>query len=410
VPGGCLAAFGIEGPIGLVIRLLGAALIAAFAIVAIVMRDGYRFSLPAPTGRFAVGTTTITLPQEGASARGRFHLTVWYPAQPSSGRAPYGPPDASFPRRLAYMLIASHAATNARVADDAHAIPAIVYVPGWGGSRLENTALAEDLASHGYAVIAVDNPKHDEPPLAESHLEGLDLSSDTAYERTLAAAPLKRTFEARRLSYVLDQLSGATSPLETRLRQRIDFERVGALGYSFGGAVAVEACRLDSRFRAAMNLDGWLFDAYEPATERPHRPYLLISSDEPPPTSEDLHSAEALRRSTARLNLLDLTWQQKMLEPGGLSILFERTSHESFFDDVRYAILKHTQNGRMEPDRIAAVVRRYGLAFFDAALRGRHSALLKTPVEVRGEYTVRVWPKSPGATGRNDSVKKHASA
>jgi dienelactone hydrolase len=381
-------------------RLLGAAVIAACAIVAFILRDGPRFALPAPTGRYAVGTTTITLPQEGASARGRFRLTVWYPAQPSSNRAAYGAPDAGFPRRVASLLIASHAALDARVADDADSIPAVMYVASWGGSRSANTALAEDLASHGYAVIALDDPNHDDRPHPESHLEGLDLSSDAAYARTLAVAPRKRAFEARRLSYVLDQLSGATSPLEARLRQRIDFHRVGSLGYSFGGSVAVEACRRDPRFQAAMNLDGWLFEENEPAAERLHCPYLFISSDDPPPTMEDLQAADPVRRLTARLNLLDQTWQQKVLERGGLSIVVARTSHDSFIDDVRYAILKRPQNGRNNPDRIASLVGRYGVAFFDATLRGRHSALLETPVDVRDEYTVRVWPFSPGATRR----------
>jgi len=59
-------------------------------------------------------------------------------------------------------------------------------------------------------------------------------------------------------------------------------QQVGVLGHSFGGAAAVEACRIDRRFSACMDLDGTV---YGPATSTGLKQplFLLVEELRPPP-------------------------------------------------------------------------------------------------------------------------------
>ncbi|NEC19255.1 hypothetical protein G3I50_13440, partial [Streptomyces parvus] len=52
----------------------------------------------------------------------------------------------------------SHAVPGAPVADGGGRFPVVVFSPGLGGVRTQNTAWAEELASRGYVVAAVDHP------------------------------------------------------------------------------------------------------------------------------------------------------------------------------------------------------------------------------------------------------------
>jgi hypothetical protein len=57
---------------------------------------------------------------------------------------------------------------------------------------------------------------------------------------------------------------------------RLDLTRIGSFGHSFGGATALEVCRVDQRCRAAVNMDGGLYGGI--ATLPAVRPLLLMSS------------------------------------------------------------------------------------------------------------------------------------
>src|SRR5207249_510833 len=58
---------------------------------------------------------------------------------------------------------------------------------------------------------------------------------------------------------------------------RLDPQRVGALGHSYGGAAAGEACFLDSRIKAGLNIDGSPRGAR--STWRVSQPFMLLQSD-----------------------------------------------------------------------------------------------------------------------------------
>jgi len=64
---------------------------------------------------------------------------------------------------------------------------------------------------------------------------------------------------ARDISFAIGRLGGRHLPAPAaRIAAAIDFSRIGALGHSSGGLVAVATCETDARVRACVNMDGGL--------------------------------------------------------------------------------------------------------------------------------------------------------
>ena len=171
--------------------------------------------------------------------------------------------------------------------------PVLVYEPSWGGRADENSRLAASLANIGFVVVAVDYATGQPPGFAtemQRMQAPLDLSTTAALARTTAAGDWRAVLLASDASVVLDLLPEA---------QRAP--GAGILGWSFGGAVAVEACRQDSRFKACLNMDGWMFG---PAADHPSaQPYLVLSGDPYPDRPQPAENPAAVmdERDAARL-------------------------------------------------------------------------------------------------------------
>ncbi len=105
--------------------------------------------------------------------------------------------------------------------------PLLVYSAGFESVSWENTALAEYLASHGFVVAATHS----------IGARGPAMTSD----------PAGLEAKTRDQGFVIAQL------LE---EEWIDAERVGALGWSFGGLASLRLGTEDARIRAIATLDG----------------------------------------------------------------------------------------------------------------------------------------------------------
>lgn len=348
----------------------------------------------------SVGTLTFTLerPREprGISA-GRFGVSVWYPGRPSTRRAPYGSGGPGIKRRIYRSLVTAHAARDVAFAVRHERAPVVVYVAGWGGERTDNTALGEELASHGFVVAAIGDLRFDGPP--NSRLAGpLDLSSPQAYEATLRLAHEKMAFDVLRVSAVLDRLAllDAADPAG-RFTHRLDLARAGIVGYSFGGAVALEACRHDRRLRAAMNMDGWLFDA---ATGyRGGVPYFLVTDRAPLPGPDDLNAADSAHRYASALTIADEARQREVLQLGGYELRVDGADHLSFADVPLYALRHRYGSRHAGASLISRAVRDHAVAFFEAALTGKPSPLLVPGRRKHPPMTLASWPANGARNG-----------
>lgn len=176
------------------------------------------------------------------------------------------------------------------------AIPVIFFNPGWRSRLDDYLPHLRGLASKGYAVVGVERS------MASMASQGeLDLSSEPAFRETLRRADHALRIQAAQTSRLLDELGSVRIEGLT-----LDLGRVGIYGHSFGGAVALQTCLTDERFRAAANIDGWQFA--ETALLPIRQPWLVITDTAEEPTAADLDAAEPGRRFSAFLDRRNAEW------------------------------------------------------------------------------------------------------
>jgi pimeloyl-ACP methyl ester carboxylesterase len=292
-------------------------------------------------------------------------------------------------------------------------LPVLIFSHGFTGPPSAYSALIEDLASHGYAVLSVVHPYEATaatlaggrvvsmldsageplPAIREVFGEwGPEDSTMAAVTRTTDEAEqfrllrgylaglrithlaLRRWVDDTRL--VLDRLSSlpVNSPA-ARLAARLDLGRVGVFGHSMGGVTAGQFCVEDRRCRAGLNLDGipqsgTMIDKSFP------RPFLMVYSARP----GRVGASDAIYRRAAhpyyRVDVRD-------------------TRHLDFSDMTFWGgpLRKIPALGTIAPSRVSEITRLVVRRFFDQELLGRPSSLLPELARVP-ELTVRTFPMS----------------
>ena len=136
--------------------------------------------------------------------------------------------------------------------EGADPVPLVIASHGLAGDRAGFQVIGNHLASHGFAVAALDHPESDSNQFAA-------LLSGRADE---IAEPTEFTERPRDISYLIDEF--------TRLNQsgsfqnRFDLEKIGLIGHSFGGytALAVAGAQLDyDNLRANCDSTEFIFNA-----------------------------------------------------------------------------------------------------------------------------------------------------
>ncbi|CAL9285451.1 alpha/beta hydrolase family protein [Streptomyces sp. SudanB182_2057] len=336
---------------------------------------------PEPSGRFPVGTRVVewTDPHRPESFTADPHdrrtvvVQLWYPAQESPEgvrRARYLGRTEHEARTVSDALAdgaglpgflvdgvpraRTHAVFNAPVAGGGGRFPVVLFSPGSGGVRTQNTAWAEELASHGYAVAALDHPYDSAAVvLADGRTIRSRTSStgDRGKDDDLAVG--WTAVRAADLSFVLTQLDRLergeiTGPLTGRL----DTGRVAVTGHSMGGAAALRAARQDHRFDAIIDLDGYPHGPTSPALRRP---VLALTAAITPETDPRYlpRLTEALEAGTAT--------SYRLTVPGA--------AHLTFMDGPLYLPPVPSITGSLGRARGPRVVAATTLAFLEATLR-----------------------------------------
>ena len=322
------------------------------------------FEFPWPDGPYPIATIERRFHQSTAHSDRSVTVRLWYPAGISSIRSV-----------IPSAWSGSAATVGAKAADDQ--FPLLLGFAGWNGSLHGNVVLSQALASHGFVVAAIGYPSGRNVP---SRAIPMDFSSAEAFATTLALADLRARLQADTASFVLDMLARPDARGRSRCGvDRTDDACVGVFGLSFGGAVAAQLAWQDTRVRAVMNLDGWLFG--DAAIQHFAQPCLIVSDDTPLPDEAELCAENVTRRNRAQLTDRDARWQDAQLAHGGgykLTVL--GSSHSDFCDrsllnPLNIIALRHTRRAR----RTMRIVQAYALDFFGRLLDGRPAALLDAP-------------------------------
>lgn len=227
-------------------------------------RDIY---FPALTGPYGVGRvmydwvdssrdeTFSTYPND----KRELIVWVWYPVDPN--------PDA---KSLPYMgddwwdahwgtwapgetgrdrFFQIHAVSDQPVSTAKSNYPVIVFSPFIGGDPLEYATIIEQLTSQGYIVVGLAHPYSIYVLLYPDGRIVNQMSSATVAGPDLLD---NWTDDTR---FVLDQLEKLNGDDSDIFSGRLDLTRIGALGLSFGGATALEMCRVDERVKAGVGWD-----------------------------------------------------------------------------------------------------------------------------------------------------------
>ena len=350
--------------------------------------------LPEPTGPCPVGTASLWLTDTsrpdpwaaGVSAR-ELMVSLWYPAAPTDGRpAQYMTPAESELQLTsrgiagvpsdALSTVRANAVSGATPSGRERSLPLIVLSPGFTSPRSTLTALAEDLASHGYVAAGIDHTY-------ESHATAFP---DGRVTTCLARQARQRggefwekmaTGRAADVSFVLSELTGAHPAWEGA--GLIDPSRMAMAGHSAGGAAAIAALLADSRILAGIDMDGathaWIPD------DGLARPFLFLGKQ----SNYTPGSGGAVTPGTREWKLRRgavITWERdwELLTGWKRWLVVAGAVHASFTDLGLLADQFGIDIGAGIPGaRSLDITRAYVLAFFDQHLRGRPQALLDQP-------------------------------
>lgn len=334
--------------------------------------------LPRPTGPRAVGTTSRYLrdptrpdPWVAEATARELMVSLWYPATPrGEPRAPYMTPmeselllrDAGVPGVPLDVLsrTRTNAFRDAKPAGGRRGLPLIVLSPGFTKPRSTLTGLAEDLASHGYLVVAIE---HTYESVATTFPDGRVTTCVACEEPGRTDEFWRKVGEGRAadvsfvLDFVLDELTGPHPKWAGA--SLIDPSRIAMAGHSVGGASSIDAMLRDSRVRAGIDLDGDTV-ASIPAGGL-SRPFLFLGRQ---------HGQSPGQDATWDRDWPLLTGWKRWLVVAG-------AAHASFTDISLLAEQFGVPTGADLPAaRAMEITRRYTRAFFDLHLRGRPQPLL----------------------------------
>lgn len=359
-------------------------------------------TLAAPDGPHVVGSRSFSLVDAsrtesffGApSERRELYLQVWYPGLIADGQPQprvrtlwqefyRGTRDPGTVLTGYMRNIETHTYQDIPLSTANPSYPVIVFSHALALTTEQNTPLVEHLASHGFVVVGVGHTRLsfrvissrgtvipvDLEKLKEAFTEGASL------DRTAITARLARAKSADEragimfefgeratkmnaqvavrvadLQFVMGAISAPPkgNPELARLLERVDADRIGLLGMSVGGATVTEACKIDTRCRAGLNLDGALFGQHQ--RQALQTPFLSVVS------------APNRKFDEYQFSKSKSDYYQVLVEGAGHGDFLDMTFLMPFMKWLG-------ANGTIAPERAVEIVNLVSLRFFDAYLR-----------------------------------------
>jgi dienelactone hydrolase len=368
------------------------------------------FELLPPTGPLSIGRTSYHWidahrkpPGADGAAKREIVVHIWYPAKHEEGdvTAPYIPGFANLQAAIganqlkeavgdSYDALSSartHVVADVPVSSALGKYPVVLLTHGLRFHSLGYSMLAEDLASHGYVVVGIDDPATAFAVLFPDNR--VTLFDETLWSKRRTPEE-KESFERKQVNQcaadlvlALDQLKRLeTGALPSRFEGRLDLAWIGVFGHSFGGRIATRACQLDKRLKAGIVCDGFgrtMTVDKNPDGSTLEQPMMVQYARRVP--SSGIPRRLALLHTPGQDVELELREVRKEFCESVKAVSYELTLstpgivHESFSD---MPFLEGNQDAATRKDRQRAIeiTRMYTRAFFERHLRGLPAALL----------------------------------
>lgn len=392
----------------IVFSLIGIILILSSSLLGYVLPV---FSLPQPSGQFAMGTTYLHLRDEtraemateDTTDRREIMVRVWYPAEAGEQQLfPYISAELSkvyaesngFPAFITshLNLTKTNALEDAPVAEEKESFPIIIFSHGYMTHSSMYTSILETLASHGYVVLSIDYT-YEAPVSVFPHGELKFFDSEytnvwngaswdsvqasieafrTTHDLDIKRQQAKKYLElmpytprvdhwADDIQFVIDQLQSKNQLPDQLLFNKLNLDKIGVIGHSVGGAASAVACAYDPRIKAGINLDGSQWGSLMDTVLT--QPFLWMTVDKDPDNSV-LDLDAFIYENTSKNEFYHLNIAQ--------------ATHANFSDLSLWA--NHpsiTQTGAIDGHRMITIVNDCTLAFFDKFLKNE-------PLDVEG--------------------------
>ena len=269
-----------------------------------------KLELPEPSGQYAIGVVDFELvdtAREETFAPGqprRIPVRAWYPATSVSGEPRLYATPAEIEHVVRGFLdimpvgdgfvtsrenLPTHSYEQAEPLADGPR-PTVIFSHGAFANLGSNTVLMEHLASNGYLVLSISHPyvssatMHEngdiipgDQPLIKAMFASAQAGSRymDAYQSNDIAVRLEETLRNNETSplaphfkiwqkdfvHVIDRLESGDLPAKAaKLLPLVDMNRLGTFGMSFGASGSATTHQ-DERIKAAVNLDGGVFDS-----------------------------------------------------------------------------------------------------------------------------------------------------
>jgi pimeloyl-ACP methyl ester carboxylesterase len=362
--------------------------------------------IPSPSGPYAVTHNTLKLTDESRvdfldpkHEKRQLMVSSFYPVQPSACEKTCNIPYMS-PNTLPYVdtLLGQIGIPGGAIgkiklqvcckatcqeSNDIGEIPLVFLLHGFGGTRLLHSALAQALASTGFAVITMD---HTFESVVVEFPDGSVVPSlnDSSWDPTIPGR-LDHLQDIRvdDVRFVLSQLENkdVAAKLVPGSPCGFNAERAAVLGHSFGGSTSIKLLMKDSRFVGGLNLDGQQFgeitDMQQPAvlfgttgvTPFPHNSTL------DPSWAETLQHLKGWKREIGLNNITHFGFTD-------VSFLYG-TGALDLPEEVADGLI-----GALDGARSFEIVTTYVTAFLDFVLRGGNTTLFDGPSEEFPEIVV----------------------
>ena len=350
-------------------------------------------TVPAPTGKYQIGTTTLVLVDNSRKEiyssnpndPRKFMVQIWYPARvtTSSIRAPWmagarivAPAMADYLGLPHFVLdqlalVKTNSYINAAPDGSGGPYPVLLFSHGWNGFRAQNTDQIQELVSHGYVVASIEYTYADRVSVFPDGQVILNnpkiLPKGAPDDLYRAAAQLLLNQWTGDLAYTLDQLTSlnANDPagIFTGL---LDLSRVGVFGHSTGGGATVQFCVEDPRCKAGFAMDAWMTPVSDQVLDSGTSSPMMFLFSETFPTQTNW---QLFDRLAANLS-------------GPVTVAtIKGTSHYDF-SDLPFLTPMAAQMGLKGPlngKRVAQIINNFSLAYFDLELKGIPTTILAGP-------------------------------
>lgn len=353
-----------------------------FSVVSIVPQWLFPyFQFEKPTGEYKVGVvrdfavddSRKVTSDKGEEINRELPLKIYYPAKVTNEKMlPYSDGMSDLSNALSKAqgfpaLFTKHFGTiktNAYL--DAEAInsqfPLIFFSHGMGSYGMQSTFQMAELASQGYIVVSIEHPE--------------DAAISKTSNGTVIPYKSPKVLGANQedLTYLNDHniewqkdFDKTVTYLETKQSDKIlmnaDFNKIGYLGFSYGGATAIQSLMTNDKLKAAIDLDGALFGTDIPDSGIT-KPFLLINSEasinsakgNPKQTNEEAAYFKELERKNNRVK--GELVEKKVLKD---------SNHVSFTDLSRASSLLNEKNG--DPMKNYIEINKMVIDFFNQYLK-----------------------------------------